>query len=261
MRRYLKTLRLFWSASMAAEMEYRLNFVLATLNSLLGLVGGVFGLFLFYRKDDYALGGWSHEQALVVLGLFTIMQGVTKSLLDPNLSRLVHYVWEGTLDFVLLKPIDSQFWLSMRNAAPWGIPDLLFGCGLLVYAGVRMDVSPLHYLAGVAPVMLAVVVLYSLWFVFASLSIWYVKIWNVTEVLRGLLEAGRFPIDAFPFGVGVFFKFILPVAFMTTVPAQVIIGDAGAAWMAGEVAVAVGLFLFARWFWRFALRFYTSASS
>ncbi len=258
--RYLRTLRLFWSTSLAAEMEYRANFTLAALTSLGSLVGGLFTLDLFYRNGT-TLGGWSWEEALVVFALFTLLTGFSSVILSPNLSRIVEHVYRGTLDFVLLKPVDSQFWVSLRNASPWGLPDILLGLGLLIYAGTTLHVSPGMMLLGVAPVLLAVVVLYSLWFVFGSLAIWYVKIWNVTEVLRGLLEAGRFPIAAFPAGVRVFFTVVVPVAFLTSVPAELMIGRGSATWLAAETAIALGLFLFTRWFWRFALRHYTSASS
>jgi len=108
-------------------MEYRVNFAISALNAVGAAAVGFFGLGLFYRADDHALGGWSWDQALAVLGMFEILRGVTTCLLDPNLTRIVRYVYEGTLDFVLLKPIDSQFWLSTRNASPWGIPDMLIG--------------------------------------------------------------------------------------------------------------------------------------
>jgi len=151
--------------------------------------------------------------------------------------------------------------ILLRNASPWGIPDMLIGVGILIYAGVQMDVPPGMYVLGLIPIALAVMVLYSLWFIFASFSIWYVKIWNATEVLRGLLEAGRYPRAAFPGFVQIFFTFIVPVAFMTTVPAEVLMGKATATWMIAEAAIAIGLFIFSRIFWRFALRYYTSASS
>ena len=47
MPRYLKVLRLFWTAAIAAEMEYRINFIIAAFSSLGNLVGSIFGLFLF----------------------------------------------------------------------------------------------------------------------------------------------------------------------------------------------------------------------
>ena len=66
--------------------------------------------------------------------------------------------------------------------------------------------------------------LYSLWFLIATTSIWFVKIYNVTEVLRGLLEAGRFPVWSYPALYRVFFTFVVPVAFLTTVPAEAALG-------------------------------------
>jgi ABC-2 type transport system permease protein len=49
-------------------------------------------------------------------------------------------------------------------------------------------------------------------------SIWFVKIYNVTEVLRGLLEAGRYPIVAYLAAYRFFCTFMMPVAFLTTIP-------------------------------------------
>jgi ABC-2 type transport system permease protein len=48
---------------------------------------------------------------------------------------------------------------------------------------------------------------------------------------------------------------------MTTVPAQSMIGTSSAWWLVGSMVLAVALLLISRAFWRFALRFYTSASS
>ena len=122
--RYTRTLRLFWGASIAAEMEYRLNFLLAAITSLGNLVGSLFALSLFYN-NGMDLGGWRWEEAIVVMGLAVFMEGFTSTFLRPNVGRIVQHVREGTLDFVLLKPIDTQFWLSLRNLSLWGVPNLL----------------------------------------------------------------------------------------------------------------------------------------
>jgi len=101
----------------------------------------------------------------------------------------------------------------------------------------------------------------SLWFLLASLSIWFVKIWNATEVLRYVLVAGRYPVQAYPPGLRILFTFVLPVAFLTTVPAQALLGEASWTWSLGSLAVAAVSLLGTRLFWQFALRHYTSASS
>ena len=46
---YRQLLGIFWQTAIAAELEYRLNFVLASFTSLANLGGSIFSLFLFYR--------------------------------------------------------------------------------------------------------------------------------------------------------------------------------------------------------------------
>ncbi|MEH2350808.1 MAG: ABC transporter permease [Nostoc sp.] len=260
MGRYLKVLRLFWGAAIAAELEYRVNFFIAVLTSLGNLAGSLFGLFLFYRTG-YTFSGWSWEAALVVLGIFTLLQGFSATFLASNLNRIVRHVQEGTLDFILLKPIPSQFWLSTHTLSPWGLPDILFGCIIIGYAGKRLGVGINGYLLGIVPLLFSFVILYSLWFLLGSMSIWFVKVYNTTEVLRGLLEAGRYPIAAYPTAYRFFFTFVMPVAFLTTIPAQALLGRSEISWLIGAVILALALFFASTWFWRFALRSYTSASS
>jgi ABC-2 type transport system permease protein len=260
MSRYLKLLALFWSTALAAEMEYRINFLLATLSSVGNLAGSLFGLFLFYSKG-YAFAGWSWEAALLVLGIFTLLQGFSATFLAPNLNRIVRQVQEGTLDFILLKPIRSQFWLSTHTLSPWGIPDLIFGTVLIGYAGQRIGLQIDDYFISVIPLFFGLVILYSLWFMLGATSIWFVKIYNVTEVLRGLLEAGRYPMSAYPAAYRFFFTFAVPVAFLTTVPAEAMLGRSEMTWIIGAGILAVVLFFASTRFWQFALRFYTSASS
>jgi ABC-2 type transport system permease protein len=260
MRRYLKVLRLFWSTAIATELEYRLNFAIATITSIANLGGSLFGLSLFYRTG-YTFQGWNWQEATIVLGLFTLLQGFAATFLVPNLNSIVKQVEQGTLDFVLLKPISSQFWLSTKTISPWGFPDLLFGTILIAYAGNKLGLAWHNYLASLIPLGFGVIILYSLWFILGATSIWFVKVYNITEVLRGLLEAGRYPMVAYPAIYRFFFTFIVPVAFLTTVPAQAMLHRSEVNWSIGAAILACALFIFSVWFWRFALRFYTSASS
>ena len=260
MSRLLSILRLFWGAALAAEAEYRLNFVLSFLNSFLNLAGSLFGLFLFYRAGA-PMGGWSWEAALLVLGFFTLLDGVTATLLAPNLNRIVQQVQDGTLDFVLLKPVDSQFQVSARQISLWGLPNLFFGLVVLGFAATRLHLPPDRLLTGALFLIPALGILYSLWFLLSTFSIWFVKIYNVTAVLRSLLEAGRYPATAYPARLQFVFTFLVPVAFLTTIPARAMLGQPVWKLLLAATLLAAGLLAASRLFWRFALRHYTSASS
>ncbi len=260
MKRYLDVLKLFWGAAIAAEMEYRINFVLSTFSSLGNILGSLFGLSLFYRYD-YSFAGWQWEEAMLVLGIFTLLQGFSITFLAPNLNRIVQQVQEGTLDFVLLKPISSQFWLSTRTLSLWGIPDLFFGLGLIIYTSLQLGISGKNYILSIIPITFGFISLYSIWFMLGATSIWFVKIYNVTEVLKGLLEAGRYPIVAYPMAYRFFFTFVVPVAFLTTIPAETMLGRVAMINIFGAGILAIALLFASNLFWRLALRFYTSASS
>lgn len=257
---YFKTLALFWRTSFAAELEYRSNFIFAMLGSLGNLVGSVFGMSLFYQRG-YALGGWGYFESLMVLGVFTLLTGFTNTILTPNLNRIVSQVEDGTLDFVLLKPIDSQFWVSLRQLSPWGLPDVVFGSCIIVVSAWKIGAGITAFLVAIPVLLAGMIALYGMWFCLASTSVWFVKVYNITEVLRGLLDAGRYPISAYPAAYRVFFTFIVPVAFLTTIPAEVVLGRATPAGVATAFSLAILLGVTARRFWRFSLRFYTSASS
>jgi ABC-2 type transport system permease protein len=260
MNRYIKLVRQFWGTSMAAEMEYRLNFLFATLSSIGGLAGSLFGVYLFYQ-GGYRFPEWNLDQALIVVGLFTFLEGFASTFLSPNLNRIVKHVERGTLDFVLLKPVNSQFWLSTHTLSPWGLPNMGFGIAIVLYAGHNLGLPWYNYLLGLIPLGFGMVILYSLWFMLGATSIWFTKIYNVTEVLRGLTAAGRFPMAAYPASYRMFFTFVVPVAFLTTVPAEVIMGRLSWQSVGWSGVTAAILFAFSSWVWRFALRFYTSASS
>jgi len=139
--RLWRTLRRFWSTALASELEYQANALVELLAVIGNLAGSLFVLSLFFRQGE-GLGGWSWPAAQVVLGAYTVLDGLTSTLLRPNLSRIVTHVKEGTLDFVLLKPIDSQFWLSTRTLSPWGLPEMGLGLALCLGAAWQSGAQP-----------------------------------------------------------------------------------------------------------------------
>ena len=112
-------------------MEYRANFITSSLNSVGQLAGTLFTINILYSKN-YQFGasagdpGWSLDASYLVVALFTLLDGITVSVLSPNLSRIVGHVQRGTLDFILLKPLDPQIQLSTRGSHAVGFSE----CGV-----------------------------------------------------------------------------------------------------------------------------------
>ena len=215
----------FFKTSLATELEYKLNAYVEVLSVIGNLFGSIFLLSIFFSSGN-TLGGWTFNSSLVVLGMYTLLEALTTSLLQPNLSRIVRDVQNGTLDFVLLKPFDSQLWLSLRVFSPWGIPSFIAGFMLLSIGiiGSGVTITPFGLLIAILMIISSFFILYSIWFILATTTIWFVKVWNSTEVLRSVLVAGRYPITAYPYHLRTIFTFIIPIAFLTSVPAEALLG-------------------------------------
>jgi ABC-2 type transport system permease protein len=164
---------------------------------------------------------------------------------------------------VLLKPIDSQFFISLKKITPSGFLEILLGICLLLYCieinQININLSFLTLC--LITIICSICILYSLWFFISTTTIWFVKTWNATEVLRSFLYIGRFPLNSFSFSLRIFFSVFIPIAFITTIPSEVFLGLSQFWKILLEIIVAI-IFLFSsRKFWLFALKFYSSASS
>ncbi len=262
LKNYIKIYSLFLYTSVASELEYKTNIIVDFITAILSLIGSIFLLNIFFQNTDN-IGGWKFEQALIIQGIYTILNGITNTWFNPNLTEIVKHIREGTLDFVLLKPIDSQFFISLKKIAPSGFLEILLGVAILFYCiGLnQININPGFLILSLTTLFCSVGILYSLWFLISTTTIWFVKTWNATEVLRSFLYVGRFPLNSFSFSLRIFFSIFIPIAFITTIPSEVFLGLAHV-WKIFIEIVVSGIFLIvSRKFWLFALKYYTSASS
>ena len=261
-RKYLKVYSNFLYTSLASELEYKTNILIDLITAVLSLVGSIFLLSIFFQNTK-SVGGWEFEQALIIQGIYTVLNGITNTWFNPNLTEIVKYIREGTLDFVLLKPIDSQFYISLKKIAPSGFLEILLGFSLLLYSIKINDINInlIFLIICLTTILSSIFILYSLWFLISTTTIWFVKTWNATEVLRSFLYIGRFPLNSFSFSIRIFFSIFIPIAFITSIPSELILGLAPMWKILLEIFVS-GIFLIvSRRFWIYALRFYSSASS
>ena len=261
-RKYLKSYKKFLHTSLASELEYKTNILIDLITAILSLIGSIFLLSIFFQKSG-SIGGWEFKEALIIQGIYTILNGITNTWFNPNLTEIVKHIREGTLDFVLLKPIDSQFFISFKKINPSGFLEVMLGICLLVFCIKinQIDLNLSFLFLSLITIVCSICILYSLWFFISTTTIWFVKTWNATEVLRSFLYIGRFPLDSFSFSLRIFFSVFIPIAFITTIPSEVFLGLSQSWKILLEIIITFLFLITSRKFWLFALKFYTSASS
>lgn len=261
-KKYFKVYKLFNYTSLSVELEYKVNILIDLITAFAGLFGSIFLLSIFFLNTQN-IGGWNFNEALIIQGIYTILNGVTNTWFSPNLTEIVKYIREGTLDFVLIKPIDSQFWVTFKKISPTGLIEIVLGILVLIYCLDLNNIS-LNYISSLLLLLTigcSITILYSLWFLISTTTIWFVKTWNATEVLRSFLYVGRFPLNSFSFPLRILFSTIIPIAFITAIPSEVILGISTFWKILLEIVVSSIFLISSRRFWMHALKFYSSASS
>lgn len=108
--------------------------------------------------------------------------------------------------------------------------------------------------------IIGILLLYSLWVIAATLMIWFSELSNLVESLYTISGMARFPTDMYRGLAGYIFVFILPITLVVTIPTKVLLQRALTGDIIQLISFTLLFFFVSRVFWKFALRFYTSAS-
>jgi ABC-2 type transport system permease protein len=260
--RYVRLLGVQLRASLLLAMQYRVEFLVSAVLALFWTSWSLVPILVVFGHRE-GVAGWSADEALVVLGWFSVMKGILEGAVNPSLASVVDHVRKGTLDFVLLKPADAQFLVSTAKFAPARIADVVGGLAIFAVAFARMGRAPApeHLLAAAALLACAAVVLYSLWILVVAAAFYVVRVDNLSYLFSSIFDAARWPASVFRGGLRFVFTFVVPLALMTTYPALALLGRLSLATAAAAILGAAGFALFARAVWVRAIARYTSASS
>lgn len=262
MKRYITLIRLFIKTSLLAELEYRVNFIGLLLMAVVDAAWSIGGALLFFSHRA-TIGGWTFHEALVVNGLYFLAYGFVDVVMRPNIDDLVQHIRTGTLDFVLVKPINAQMHATLRRFSMNKLSSVAVGFAIIIYALIQLRQSP--SLGQLALFVLlaagAAVLLYAAMTILATLSFWLVDITNIDEAVVGFLGAGRYPVAAFPEPLRGLLTFVVPIAFITTVPAEVLLGRLSPPFVLFGWIMALALLALGAGLWKVAVRYYSSASS
>ena len=75
-----------------------------------------------------------------------------------------------------------------------------------------------------AALVTGLIVVYSFWLCLVTLTFWFVKIENIEQIVWQAFEAGRYPVEIYPVWLRGALTYVVPVAFIITVPAQALAG-------------------------------------
>lgn len=262
LKRYVRLYAHLVKFAAMLETEYRWSFFIEIVVELAyAIVGLVTINVLFLNIREVA--GWSFHQLLVLYGVNIIFSELFIGLTFVfNLWRLPQRIERGEIDITLAKPINSQFALTLWQPYFALIPSMVPGI-VLIYLGLKLgdfSFNPAFILPALLLLICGLVTAYSIAVVITSLSFWVTKADALPRLASDLVNSfSNRPYSIFEGVWRVVFFLIFPVAFMTSFPAQTLLGDFNWWWLPAAIILAMVFLKFSNFFWNFALKRYTSA--
>lgn len=248
------------SMAMQAQLSYRLGSAGFLIGKMIRLVFFFAFVAAVFRHVDTVAGYSLEETALFFL---------TYNLVDMSAQIFFRGVYgarrtvaDGDFDFYLVQPCSPLFrmvcstvdFLDLVTIVPvLFMTALVFGklppAAWTAYAGYGLLVAN-----GVALVFAVHVAV-------AALAVRTQEMDNAIWIFRNVMFMGRFPADVYGPPVRLALTLLIPVAVMTSFPAQAFLGRLAPAWAAYAAALTVAAVWGSLAFWRSCVARYTSSSS
>ncbi|MCA9237946.1 MAG: ABC-2 family transporter protein [Planctomycetales bacterium] len=270
---YLGVFLTFARNSLIRDMTFRANFIIELISSMSWMAMNLGFYTLVYRYTQN-IAGWDKYEFFVFIATTMFVNSLVQAFFMPNAEELSEMVRTGGLDFALLKPIDTQFLVSLQRVNWSSLGNFLVALMLLAYAVPRIEgyqfslaaavLYPLYIVAGV-------LILYSVMITLAATSIWLGRNQSLYDFWFYITNFSRYPMEIYdgPFGKPLqwAFTFIIPILVVINVPAgimakPILADNPYGPWLAVFAVLAtIAALAFSRWVFQKALGSYRSASS
>lgn len=262
MKKYLKVYSKLLQLNLSALLSYRANFI----NSMISSIG--WGTFTFVSvllltSRVNSVYGWTRSEILILSASYNIVIGLFHIFFSRNFERFSTVIHYGFLDSILLKPMDSQFLLSFWLVNYIGFFRILVGgIGILIYLIYisHIVITFAGIIGFVLFMILGVITLYSIWYIFSTVIIWQSRLSNIIGLLYELNGVTRYPQEFYKGVSTALYILVLPLSLVVTIPVKALIHKLTLIESIQIICLGGALLFISRRFWKFALRFYTSAS-
>ena len=279
---YFRIFLTFARNSIVRDMTFRANFLIDCLSTITwSLMDLGFYILVVFRQTSQ-IGhdtGWGEWEFYAFLATTKLINGIVQAFFMPNCEEVSELIRTGNLDFALLKPIDTQFLISLRKI-DWpalshiGVGGILISISLwhLTQREDPVQLTPLTGVLFAFYVLCGVAILYSLMISLAATSIWLGRNESLYDFWFYITNFSRYPSEIYSGRIGTPLRllctYLIPVLVVVNVPARILAqplllkSDPEAKWLPLFTAVAaVACLALSRWVFYAALKSYRSASS
>ncbi len=260
MKKYFEIYKQFISSCFAESTSYRLNFWLLIIMDIILYLIAFFTVDFIYDHLG-TIGQWNRDNFLFFISFILCVNHLHMTFVSENFWEFSFHLRNGTFDFILLKPISPIFNVFFRIMRPSTIWNFLLLWPLLIYYGLKSDLSILSWISLPFLVLCGFALMVALELILASFNFWIIDGWGTNFLRMQFQSLSRWPDFVFVNPFKRIFSFFMPFLIIGSGPVQFLLDNSNWVYLIYMIFSFIGSVIVFRFIWNKGLNQYESASS
>lgn len=260
--KYFRLFHQFFKCSLMNSLEYKFNFFFGGVFELIWMIMNVIFFNVIFMNTD-AIGGWKVNQVLILVFFCGLCDSVITFAVNSGCGEIPTLINQGTMDFILLKPISKRFYLSFRKQNVSQIFNMIFNIAGIVLVTIKyhMKITKINILLSCLLAINGMFINYLILFTLMTLSFWVIKMDVVFGLTQEIFTIGNKPVSIYPKLVQKIFTYIIPMAIAFNYPVMCYSGMLGEDKIVLAFGISLVAFILSNLILRAGLKKYSSACS
>lgn len=260
--RYLRLYLQFIKFSFGKATAFRFDFWCRILMDLAYYVVSI-AFFKILFLETPILGGWNEHQVMIFVGAHLVLDAIQMTMLSSNLWELPSAVNRGEVDYYLVKPVSTLFFLSFREFAINSVINLFIAGGFLAWALSEYPepYTAMRLVSFLSFLLLGFVLYYGLRLLVSLPVFWLQSPYGLERIFYSMMPFMERPDAIFRGTMRLIILTVIPFGLMVSFPARIFFEGLTLERAFHMIAVTVVLWAIVLFIWRAGLRNYSSASS
>src|SRR5574344_959133 len=234
-KKYLRLYPLYLSMAIKTRLNYKADAIVGIIGFILANLASFFSLFLVVQTIP-DLYGWDLNMMTFLYGCVLIPKAIDHMFTDNLWTLAGMMVRMGTLNRMMVRPINVLFQIVAENFQHEGLGELILGVTFVCIYAPMLNISASWdtILAFILCTVVAIFLFTGIKLIFASLAFWLKRSIGILNSVYALSDYARYPVKVFGDVVGSFLLFVIPFALVLYKPVESLLTPESA-WFGGNM--------------------------
>ena len=185
----------------------------------------------------FSLTTTSSTDTLLLVAVYQLFNGIFYGLFIDNITGLKYYINQGDMDWMILKPVDAQFYLSFRYINFGHLISALFSIPLFIWieSNYTLSITFINFLLFLIFLILSIINAYNLLMTCTALSMLYSDSGNISGIVMPVIQLAKYPKRMYSSKVLPFLLVLLPSLVTVNMAKDALLGQ----WSFLELSISV----------------------